>query len=84
MKEVKVYPKFKCDFCNKRSIKSRMLKHEIICYYNPNRICRECDGSGKVIIETGIPELGNYPPTDCHSCEIVKEIKEKTKEKIYE
>lgn len=36
---VKTYPKFKCDFCKKRAVAWVMKKHEIICWYNPNRVC---------------------------------------------
>lgn len=46
MKPVKVMPKFKCDFCKKRSIRSVMELHEKRCFRNPNRFCEFCDNKG--------------------------------------
>lgn len=71
MKEVRVFPKFKCDFCNKRSTKSPMEKHEIICYYNPSRICRDCNGSGKALVDGGGEDPAYYE--HCRSCAISKD-----------
>jgi hypothetical protein len=35
-----------CDFCSKRKLaKWSMVKHEIVCTANPNRICGLCDGN---------------------------------------
>ena len=48
MKQVKVMPRFKCDFCKKRSIKRVMELHEKRCFRNPNRFCDYCDNTGKV------------------------------------
>lgn len=46
MISVKVLPKFKCDFCKKRSSKAAMEKHERRCYRNPNRFCDHCENLG--------------------------------------
>ena len=42
MKEVKSQQRYKCDFCKKRGIKSRIAKHELTCYRNPQRVCFNC------------------------------------------
>lgn len=47
MKEVKVMPRFKCDFCKHRSTKASMLKHEGRCFRNPNRYCDYCQNKGE-------------------------------------
>lgn len=74
MKEVKVYPKFKCDYCKKRAVKASMIKHEIICWYNPNRKCRTCDGEGiefyGVDYGQGVVECER----PCLDCERAKEV----------
>lgn len=46
MKQVKVMPKFKCDFCSRRSTKAAMTAHERICFRNPNRFCDHCENKG--------------------------------------
>ncbi len=50
MQPVKTQPKFKCDFCKKRSVKSVIAKHEIRCFRNPHRFCDHCDNTGEVTI----------------------------------
>lgn len=81
MKEVKVYPKFKCDFCKKRAVKASMEKHEIICWYNPNRKCRTCDGEGTQFFANAYPpDYGVFederPCPDCARAEEIKKKKE--------
>ena len=74
MKQVKTYPKFKCDFCKKRAVKAAMIKHEKICWYNPNRECRTCEGLGYTI---GL-DMNGYDTDEhipCEDCERAKEIK---------
>lgn len=39
-------PKFKCDFCKRRSTKAAMEAHERRCFRNPNRYCDYCDNKG--------------------------------------
>lgn len=77
MKEVKVMPKFKCDFCKKRAVKSAMEKHEVICWYNPNRKCRTCDGEGLVVTpRANIDGVIIGEETDeCLDCNRAEEIK---------
>lgn len=41
-------PKYKCDFCKKRSVKSAMLLHEKRCFRNPNRYCDYCENNGYI------------------------------------
>lgn len=75
MKEVKVYPKFKCDFCKKRAVKHHMILHEEVCWYNPNRKCRTCSGEGIVFYYNGFTEIEE----DCKDCKRAEEIKESKK-----
>lgn len=49
MKPVKTLPKFKCDFCKRRSTKASMEKHEKICFRNPNRFCEYCQNKGYTV-----------------------------------
>ena len=68
MKEVKVYPQFNCDYCKKRAVKHAMVKHEKICYLNPNRECRQRDGRGfEFFLENGHSE-------NCNACKISTEM----------
>lgn len=71
MKQVKVYPKFKCDFCKKRSTLSVMIRHEKICYMNPDRVCRTCDGGGYT--QNEFNELST-PCDDCINSKIARGI----------
>ena len=70
---VKVYPKFKCDFCKKKSTKFNMEKHEKICYYNPDRVCRDCSNEG--IIHYPDSDYGEPSDKVCPCVEIVNLIK---------
>ena len=73
MKSVKTYPKFQCDFCKKKTIKHAMIKHERICYLNPNRECRQS-------VRFGYEFLPNGHDEDCLSCKISKQMIEAKKE----
>lgn len=78
---VKVMPKFRCDFCKKRSIKSVMELHEKRCFRNPNRYCDYCDNKG-FTLET--IEIGFEAKVDCPFCsrfnpEQLKEIEAREK-----
>jgi len=58
-------PKFKCDFCKRRSTKAAMQKHEHRCFRNPNRFCDNCENKGFTrnhIIDH------YYEDTPCHFC----------------
>lgn len=83
MIEVKVQKRFKCDFCNRRSTKSAMEKHEPTCYRNPDRVCRNCDNKG-FTMQRPLPE---YPEIkeDCVYCgkfdkKMLEEIEAREKE----
>ena len=75
MKLVKTYPKYKCDFCKKKAVEYAMKKHEITCYYNPNRVCRDCNNTGKVLC---FIEHGDYTidsERQCGCVDIIRSIK---------
>ena len=60
---VKTQPRFKCDFCKKRSTRAGMELHERRCYRNPDRFCDYCQNTG---IEAGDGSKDFYPP--CPYC----------------
>ena len=74
MREIYVKPKqatirFGCDYCKKTTARmATMEKHEARCYYNPDRICPYCDGSGRNVEWS---EDGAYKICDdeCEACE---------------
>ena len=69
MKEVKVMPKYKCDFCNKRSVKLTMLLHEKRCFRNPNRFCDYCENKGFTEEDySDIVEGSSSVKVDCPYC----------------
>lgn len=70
MRLVKSQPKYKCDFCNRRSTKSAMERHEKRCYLNPDRVCDACDNTGIAIVEHAeAPEYGvTYVEVECTFC----------------
>ena len=78
MKPVKTYPKYKCDFCKKKAVHHAMLKHEVVCWYNPNRKCRTCFGEGTVFYYNGFTEV----ESDCPDCERAKEIADRKKSEV--
>ena len=79
MREIQIPPKsattrYGCDYCKKTTArKATMEKHEKICYYNQNRLCPICDGSGRIV---EWDETGHYKIFDeeCFACKIVKEL----------
>ncbi len=90
MKEVKVMPKFKCDFCKKRGIKRVMASHEQTCYRNPQRVCYACKNTGQVEVHYG-DDHDTTGMENCKACEkfdeeMIKRIEhyEKTGEMNYE
>lgn len=46
MKAVRTLQKYKCDFCQYRSVKHRVEIHEKRCFRNPNRFCDNCENKG--------------------------------------
>ena len=82
MVPVKTMPRFKCDFCNKRSIKRVMELHEKRCFRNPNRFCELCENKGYT--EEYYEGIGTRK-TDCPYCskfdpEKLKEIEAREQE----
>ena len=81
MKEVKTQKRYKCDFCNKRSVKRVIEIHEKRCFRNPNRFCDYCDNVG--YFEEHIAGVGTHKE-DCPYCKMfdkkmLKEIEEREK-----
>ena len=66
MTPVKTQPRYKCDFCKKRSVKAVMKLHEKRCFRNPNRFCDNCGNRGFTMEET----IEGYPDqkVDCIYC----------------
>lgn len=78
MKSVIVRPRFQCDFCNRRSVKHVIARHEPTCYLNPNRICAMCHGTGTIkdySYDDERPVL-----FDCRYCKTYEEVKKQLKE----
>jgi len=83
MKLVKFVQRYRCEFCKKSGIKRIIEPHEKTCYRNPNRICWECNNTGKVYQDI---EGFKFPDAPCPSCkkfdvEKLKEIEEFEKQK---
>ena len=83
---VKTLPRFKCDFCKKRSTKTVMEKHERRCFRNPDRYCEECQNLGFISVE--IDEMGTHQQP-CEYCsrfdpEKLKAIEEYEKKYVEE
>jgi hypothetical protein len=78
MREIYIPPKkattrYGCDFCKKTTArKETMERHEPVCYYNPDRICPICDGSGRL---EEWSDDGYYKISDdeCYPCKVAKE-----------
>ncbi len=81
MKPVKTQPRFKCDFCKKRSTKTAMERHERRCFRNPDRYCDFCENQGF----TWETVLENYPDAkmDCPYCGRRDEAKTKAINEYY-
>ena len=82
MKPIRTQQRFQCDFCQYRSVKSVVEKHERRCFRNPNRFCDNCDNKGHTEENHGIDEFPNWIKTPCFYCskfdpQILKEIKER-------
>ena len=63
-----------CDFCKRTNVrKTTMERHEKVCYYNPDRECPICDGSGRIV---EWDDSGHYKMYDdeCHPCKMAGEI----------
>lgn len=75
---VKTLPKFKCEFCKKKSVKHAMERHERICYYNPNRMCERCQNEGvEFYMNVDMASLGTYEDErPCDACKLYKQIKD--------
>ena len=83
MKEIWQKPRagrfiYGCDFCKKTAVKKEtMIKHESICYWNPNRSdCPVCDGQGN--LDEWIDGVPLRQP--CPACEEWKRIQKFLKE----
>lgn len=88
MKPVKTLPKFKCDFCKRRSTKSAMERHEKVCFRNPNRYCEYCDNRGETdevfgdVMYDG--DGGLHGPVPCPWCSREDKAKTTAIDKYYE
>ena len=61
-----IHKQFQCGFCKKILVhEKRMIKHEDICYYNPNRNCGELGCANTGLDSNGLP---------CHYCEVAKKV----------
>lgn len=74
---VKTQPRFKCDFCKKRSTKAVIAKHESRCFRNPNRFCDNCKNTGVQEYDEGDFTV----EVACHYCakfdpKVLKDIEE--------
>lgn len=83
MKKVRIIQRYKCDFCQRRSIKHVIVLHEKRCFRNPDRFCDYCDNRGYTmeILLDGYPEQKQ----DCPYCKgfnkyTLKAIEEDEKE----
>lgn len=64
---VRTMPKFKCEFCKKRSTRAVMEIHEKRCFRNPNRFCDRCENTGKAYeMSLGGHKIGE--PFPCPYC----------------
>ena len=68
MIEVKTQKRYKCDFCKKRGIKKTILFHERNCYRNPNRVCSNCNNTGKYEYDAG-DDNSTIAEATCPYCE---------------
>ena len=46
MRLIKTLPRYHCDFCSRTSTREAMVRHERICWGNPDRVCPSCKGKG--------------------------------------
>lgn len=76
MRELKprTIQEYKCDFCYKNTRrKQTMVRHERICFKNPNRECETCQNSGFIEIFDSYYGHG-MGEKSCASCEEAKEV----------
>lgn len=74
MTPVKSLQRYKCDYCKHRGIKRRMEWHEKVCYYNLNRECDTCAGTGQQWVDGDEDWEGYY--IDCKPCVLAAAIRE--------
>ncbi len=79
MREIQIFPKkattrYGCDYCKRTNArKATMERHEKFCYYNPDRECPICDGSGRIVEwESGYTMVDD----ECFACKIATEVME--------
>jgi hypothetical protein len=79
---VKTQPRFRCEHspCKKTTIKHFMEKHEVKCFFNPNRICpdKECENA-TVPIYTFDGYKNNDLDEPCLACKKFEEIQDSLK-----
>jgi hypothetical protein len=46
MRPVKTKPRFRCEYCRFTATEPTVVKHEKICWRNPNRYCESCKNKG--------------------------------------
>lgn len=72
MKEIKTLPRYRCDFCKKTGVKATLVRHEIICWRNPNRYCESCKNKGEY---TEVYDVGLSQTFPCFFCSQYDETK---------
>ncbi len=85
MKEVKTQKRYKCDFCQKRSVKRVIELHEKRCFRNPNRYCDYCENQGytmETILEEYAPVKQDCPYCSTFDKKQLEEIEEREKNLI--
>jgi hypothetical protein len=68
---------YHCDFCRRTNYDvNAMIRHEKICYYNPDRECPICDGSGRI---QEWDSEGHFKIVDdeCEPCKIAREARQR-------
>ena len=68
MKPVRTLPRFKCDFCSRRSTAQSMAKHEPRCFRNPNRFCDYCENTGFTDMDMSFDIYDYHEKMPCHYC----------------
>lgn len=70
--------KYKCDFCQKRSVKRIIEVHEKRCFRNPNRFCDNCNNTGEVeVMENGMTYKEKCVYCARFDAQMLEEIKER-------
>lgn len=73
MKEIKTYPRYKCDFCKKKAVLYAMTRHEKQCYLNKDRYCNTCKNTGTAETEEDRGEYTETIRVPCWDCFKAKE-----------